>query len=259
MKQTRNSWFARLCGGLRRAWRSGKPVEEAGNARHGLNDRGLLVFAHTGEVIRAERTLREAGFTVEVKGPPPRLRTGCDMVVVFPLLSQAAVLERLKQAGIEPEQVVSAHDVLLEPVSLFQTKRLGRWLMVRAANMKITIDTADERIVNISGGGQFRQMFLQPGVDGPAARARAGISGQKQARRGKIAGCAGQQRRGRQSRRAAPHRHAASVGQKQRVAVHPALCCNSVRGQGEIRIRNSTHDQPHARCLRNSSKAFCKL
>ena len=152
MTQTRNSWFARLCGGLRRAWRSGKPVEEAGNARHGLNDRGLLVFAHTGEVIRAERTLREAGFTVEVKGPPPRLRTGCDMVVVFPLLSQAAVLERLKQAGIEPEQVVSAHDVLL-PVSLFQTKRLGRWLMVRAANMKITIDTADERIVNISGGG----------------------------------------------------------------------------------------------------------
>ena len=145
MTQTRNSWFARLCGGLRRAWRSGKPVEEAGNARHGLNDRGLLV--------RAERTLREAGFTVEVKGPPPRLRTGCDMVVVFPLLSQAAVLERLKQAGIEPEQVVSAHDVLLEPVSLFQTKRLGRWLMVRAANMKITIDTADERIVNISGGG----------------------------------------------------------------------------------------------------------
>lgn len=153
MTQTRNSWFARLCGGLRRAWRSGKPVEEAGNARHGLNDRGLLVFAHTGEVIRAERTLREAGFTVEVKGPPPRLRTGCDMVVVFPLLSQAAVLERLKQAGIEPEQIVSAHDVLLEPVSLFQTKRLGRWLMVRAANMKITIDTADERIVNISGGG----------------------------------------------------------------------------------------------------------
>lgn len=153
MTQTRNSWFARLCGGLRRAWRSGKSGEGDGNAGHGLNDRGLLVFAHTGEVIRAERALREAGFTVEVKGPPPRLRTGCDMVVVFPLLSQAAVLKCLKLADIEPEQVVSAHDVLLEPVSLFQTKRLGRWLMVRAANMKITIDTADERIVNISGGG----------------------------------------------------------------------------------------------------------
>ena len=32
---------------------------------------GFLVFQHTGEVIRAERILREAGFAVEVKGLPP--------------------------------------------------------------------------------------------------------------------------------------------------------------------------------------------
>ena len=41
-------------------------------------------------------------------------------------------------------------DELLEPVSLCQVKRLDRWLMVRAANMKITVDTRDGRIVNIS-------------------------------------------------------------------------------------------------------------
>lgn len=149
MPEKQHSWFARLSGGLRRALRA----RSAGKPKAGLSDRGLLVFAHTGEVIQAERLLREASFAVEVKGPPPQLRTGCDMVVVFPLLSQAAVLERLRQSGITPEQVVSAHDVLLEPVSLFQTRRLDRWLMVRAANMKITIDTTDERIVNISGGG----------------------------------------------------------------------------------------------------------
>ncbi|MGE9985549.1 DUF3343 domain-containing protein [Desulfovibrio sp. SGI.169] len=149
MPEQRHSWFARLSGGLRRLLHA-RPARESSA---GLSDRGLLVFSHTGEVIQAERLLREAGFAVEVKGPPPRLRTGCDMVVVFPLISQAAVLERLKRAGIPPEQVVSAHDVLLEPVSLFQTRRLDRWLMVRAANMKITIDTTDERIVNISGGG----------------------------------------------------------------------------------------------------------
>ena len=106
-----------------------------------LSDRGLLAFSHTGDVIRAERLLRQQGFDVEVKGPPPQMRTGCDMVVVFPLIRQAAVL------------VVSAHDVLLEPVSLFQTSRLEHWLMVRAANMKITVDCRDRRIVNISGGG----------------------------------------------------------------------------------------------------------
>ncbi len=122
--------------------------------KRGCNDRGLLVFEHTGEVIRAERLLRAAGLAVEVKGPPPELRTGCDMVVVFELVLQARVMEALDQEGLRPSQVVSAHDVLLEPVSLYQIKQLdNRWIMVRAANMKITLDTADGRIVNISGGG----------------------------------------------------------------------------------------------------------
>lgn len=113
----------------------------------------LLVFDQTGEVIRAERRLREAGFAVEVKGPPPQLQTGCDMVIVFPLLRQAAVLECLRRDGTEPRQVAVVTDELLEPVSLCQIKRLDHWLMVRAANMKITVDTRDGRIVNISGGG----------------------------------------------------------------------------------------------------------
>lgn len=146
-------------GSLLRGWRDkkGPPVPDrnpgtAGAAR-ALSDRGLLVFSHTGEVIKAESLLRQAGLAVEVKGPPPQLRTGCDMVVVFELVSQAAVLEVLHKAGIRPEKVVTAHDVLLEPVSLYQVKRLDHWLMVRAANMKITLDTRDGRIVNISGGG----------------------------------------------------------------------------------------------------------
>lgn len=126
---------------------------KAASRQQGLSDKGLLVFPHTGEVIRAEALLRKAGFAVEVKGPPPWLRTGCDMVVVFPLISRAAVAKTLAQNGITPLRTVSAQDILLEPVSLFQTKRLDRWLMVRAANMKITIDLTDDRIVNISGGG----------------------------------------------------------------------------------------------------------
>ena len=128
-------------------------MDSGSGGKRGCNDRGLLVFDHTGEVIRAERLLRKAGLDVEVKGPPPKLRTGCDMVVVFELVSQAVVLEVLNKAGIRPENVVTAHDVLLEPVSLYQVKRLDHWLMVRAANMKITLDTRDGRIVNISGGG----------------------------------------------------------------------------------------------------------
>ena len=42
---------------------------------------------------------------------------------------------------------------LLAPVDLFATHDYGDYLLVRAANMKITIAKADRRIVNISGGG----------------------------------------------------------------------------------------------------------
>ncbi len=136
---------------------NGRPASSEVSVKQGaakaLSDRGLLVFSHTGEVIKAESLLRKAGLAVEVKGPPPQLRTGCDMVVVFELVSQTLVLETLDKGGLRPEQVVTAHDVLLEPVSLYQVKHLDHWIMVRAANMKITLDKRDGRIVNISGGG----------------------------------------------------------------------------------------------------------
>lgn len=118
-----------------------------------VSDRGMLVFANTSEVIAAERVLRSAGFDVEVKGPPPDLQTGCDMVVVFPLIKLAALETTLEKAGLKPEKVVTVSDTLLDPVSLFQVKDLGQWIMARAANMKITIDKKDDVIVNISGGG----------------------------------------------------------------------------------------------------------
>lgn len=118
-----------------------------------VSDRGILVFANTSEVISAERALEDAGFEVEVKGPPPDLQTGCDMVVVFPVLKLAAVEKVLKEARLEPEKIITEADALLDPVSLYHVKDLGRWLMVRAANMKITIDKETGIIVNISGGG----------------------------------------------------------------------------------------------------------
>ena len=123
------------------------------NRKPSLQDKGILVFANTSEVISAERILKKAGFAVEVKGPPPDLQTGCDMVVIFPLMCQAAVEKVLKSASLKPEKAIVQSDTLLEPVSLYQVKDLGDWVMVRAANMKITIEKKTGIIVNISGGG----------------------------------------------------------------------------------------------------------
>jgi len=116
-------------------------------------DRGILVFENTSEVIRAENALKAAGWDVKVKGPPPEIRTGCDLVIEFPLIEELNVLRVLEGSGLVPLKVVPVQSALLEPVSLFQTKDFGEHLMIRAANMKLTVDKKTMTIVNVSGGG----------------------------------------------------------------------------------------------------------
>ncbi len=122
-------------------------------AGNGVSARGILVFHDTSEVIRAEAALKSAGLDAQVKGPPPALRTGCDLVIEFPLILEPAARQALAAARLKPIQTVPVQDVLLEPVSLFHIKDFGDWLMVRAANMKITVEKSTRIIVNISGGG----------------------------------------------------------------------------------------------------------
>lgn len=116
-------------------------------------DRGILVFENTSEVIQAEKHLKGLGYPVTVKGPPPGIQKGCDLVIEFPLMEKLSLERHLASAGLHPLTIVPVTAPLLEPVSLFHTKDYGRHLMVRAANMKITVEKETLRIVNISGGG----------------------------------------------------------------------------------------------------------
>ncbi len=118
-----------------------------------ISDRGMLIFEHTSAVIRAETLLKTAGYTVEVKAPPPNLHKGCDMILVIELMSHIAILKLLEEQNNAPLELLPMAHNLLEPVSLFQVQDFGQWLMVRAANMKITVDKNTQIIVNISGGG----------------------------------------------------------------------------------------------------------
>ncbi len=86
-------------------------------------------------------------------GPPPSLRTGCDLVVEFPLVEQLNIIRLLEENDIRPLQVVPVDDPLLKPVELFRIMDYGRHLMVQAANMKLTISKDTFTIANISGGG----------------------------------------------------------------------------------------------------------
>jgi hypothetical protein len=116
-------------------------------------DRGFLVFENTGEVIQAETVLKKRGWTVRVMGPPPEVRQGCDLVIEFPLIEQLDILRTLAAENIPPLKIVPVTGPLLQPVDIFHVKDFGRYLMVRAANMKLTIDKETGVFVNVSGGG----------------------------------------------------------------------------------------------------------
>jgi hypothetical protein len=115
--------------------------------------RAILVFNNTSEVIQAEKLLTKAGWRLRVMGPPPEIRHGCDLVIEIPLIEKLNILRVLREAGNVPLETVPVSSPLLKPVDIFQLKDYGDFLMVRAANMKITVEKDSRTIVNISGGG----------------------------------------------------------------------------------------------------------
>ncbi len=119
----------------------------------GKEDRGFLVFENTGEVIQAETLLKQNDRLIRVMGPPPEIRQGCDLVIEFPLIEKLEILRILEEAKLPPLKMVPVSGPLLEPVDIFQVKDYGAHLMVRAANMKLTVNKKTLVIVNISGGG----------------------------------------------------------------------------------------------------------
>jgi hypothetical protein len=116
-------------------------------------DKGIMIFDHTSDVIWAEELIKKAGWQIRVMGPPPEIQKGCDLVIEFPLMEQMNILRLLAAENVTPTDVVPVTGPLLTPVDLFHTKDFGDYLMVRAANMKMTLRKKDLTIVNISGGG----------------------------------------------------------------------------------------------------------
>ena len=112
-----------------------------------------MVFEHTGEVIQAEDILKNGGWEVRVMGPPTEVRSGCDLVIEFPLIEELNILRTLEEKGVVPLQMVPVTGPLLQPIDLFHVKDFGAYTMIRAANMKLTVENATGMIVNVSGGG----------------------------------------------------------------------------------------------------------
>jgi hypothetical protein len=123
------------------------------SAKSEIVKRGLLIFPEVNIVMHVEQLLKEEDYDVRVVSPPPQYRTGCDLSIEIPIVDAPEIARMLKKLGLAPMDVLPVSDNGMKPLELYRTKDFGQYLMVRAANMKITIDKTTKKIVNISGGG----------------------------------------------------------------------------------------------------------
>ena len=131
-----------------------KKNKKKNNTSHSeVVNRGLLIFSNPGTVVQAEEMLKEYDYDVKVVSPPEKYRTGCDLSVEFPLVEEPGITRILKKYGLDPTAVLPISSKGMEPLKLCTTKDFGRYLMVRTANLKITVDKETDRVVNVSGGG----------------------------------------------------------------------------------------------------------
>jgi hypothetical protein len=115
--------------------------------------KGLIILNEVSEAMQAERMLKSFGYEVRGVAPPPEIRKGCDLAVEFDLIDQLGVERLLKRSGLSPLKIVATDNLSQSPLDITKEKDFGRYFMVTAANMKITVDKEQGMIVNISGGG----------------------------------------------------------------------------------------------------------
>ncbi len=114
---------------------------------------GLFLFDEVGEALAAERALKDSGYQVSLVAPPPHLRAGCDLAVALARIEHVGAERTLLGAGVHVRDWVDTTDGSSNVCDLITTVDFGRWLMVRAGNMKIVVDKTTGVIVNTSGGG----------------------------------------------------------------------------------------------------------
>jgi len=115
--------------------------------------KGLIILNEVSEAMQVEKVLKSFGYEVEGVAPPPEIRKGCDLAVEFNLVDRLGIERVLKRNGLPPLDIISLDDISQRPLDITKEKEIGRYLIVTAANMKITVDKETGTIVNISGGG----------------------------------------------------------------------------------------------------------
>ncbi len=131
-------------------WNKEKPPIANTNKSGNSKGNGLVLFDSVEDAIRAEKLVKRAGYACSLVAPPPQLRKGCDVAVEINLIEQPAIERVLEKVGYVEVAPLSGSGKLLDIIQVFN---YGKYIMVRAGNMKLTFDEQSGIIVNTSGGG----------------------------------------------------------------------------------------------------------
>jgi hypothetical protein len=114
---------------------------------------GLVLFTEVQQAMKAEKVLKKADYEVKLVAPPPELRAGCDLAVAVNLVEQPGIKRLLNEKSVDYTSISPLKTGTSEIIELVKVVDFGRWLMVKAGNMKLTFDRESGEIVNTSGGG----------------------------------------------------------------------------------------------------------
>ncbi|MFC1933619.1 DUF3343 domain-containing protein [Chloroflexota bacterium] len=114
---------------------------------------GLVLFLDVHDAMAAERVLKKAGYGVKLVAPPPELRKGCDLAVEVNLVEKPGIERLFDQKDIAYISIDPLKIGTSELLEIVKVTDFGHWVMVKAANMKLTFDKESGIITNTSGGG----------------------------------------------------------------------------------------------------------
>ncbi len=137
---------------------------------------GLVLVGEVHEAMLAEKILKKVGYQVRLVAPPPELRKGCDLAVEINLVEKPGIERILCQNDVAYVEVLPFKVGTPKILEIVMVTDFGKWVMVKAANMKLTFEKKNGIIVNTSGGGcpdiphLHAELIGKPLVEAPRPR-----------------------------------------------------------------------------------------
>ena len=114
---------------------------------------GIIIFHDVAGAMKGERAVRAAGYDVKLVAPPPELRMGCDLALEVNLVEQAGIERLFKEKDVPIVSFLPLTKKASQMCDIVKVTDFGKWVMVKAGNMKLSFEKGSGLIVNISGGG----------------------------------------------------------------------------------------------------------